>query len=85
MRRTSSFVVLLCGITLFLTGCLVGAGLQVLIKSDSTESRVVAQLTPQPEAAIPSPPIAEPLVVKPVKTFLVRADGTMFIPGDNNP
>ncbi len=80
MRRTrNALVFALGGTTLFLGGCLVGAAAQQYLAVAPVESKAVQAAAAQPE----EPVFAQPLVHKPVKTVVVRADGTFAEPVNN--
>lgn len=81
MHRTrNGLVFVIGGTTLFLGGCLVGAAAQQYLASVQVETKSVAQApAPQPEEPI----FAQPLVHKPVRTVVVRADGTFAEPVNN--
>ena len=81
MRRTgNALVFVLCGTTLFLGGCLVGVAAQHYLDVAQSESKpVVEAAARQAEEHV----FAEPLVHRPVKTIVVRADGSFAEPVNN--
>jgi hypothetical protein len=77
MRRTRFSLVPFLGLTaVFLTGCLVGAGLQYYSLGMQTAPTVALM-----ESAAPNS--GEPLTNRLVRTFTVRADGS-FLPPETN-
>ncbi len=72
VRRTRFSIVSLLGVTaVFLSGCFIGAAVQAFGSNKTPVQQAATVSMPEP-----ANPTSQPLVTKPVRTILVRGDGS---------